>query len=174
MLVCMNREDVNGAVVNEARLLLPSFAVAEASFEQLRRRLKSTVRVQNQAAAIRAEVLSEMRRRKGTELVERVLREDGLLGRRRARSEVETARELEGLPKIREGLGRGEISYDNVRILAGASQRGQIDEDELLDAARTQTPDKFAGTVRKYEQARSVDDGVSRLEHQRSRRWFLI
>ena len=53
-------------------------------------------------------------------------------------------------------------------------KRGEIDETELGDAARTQSPDKFAGTVRKHEQQRSQDDGMGRLEHQRSRRFAKI
>ena len=72
------------------------------------------------------------------------------------------------------GLRDGEISYDNARIIAGASKRGEIDEKELGDAARTQAPDKFAATVRKHEQQRSQDDGMSKLEHQRSRRFAKI
>ncbi len=170
----MNRKDMNGAVANRVRLLVPSLPVAEASLEQLRKRLKSTVRVQNQAAAIRAEIVSELRRREGTEVVETVLQTDGLLGRRKARSEVETARALEELPKTREGLRAGEISHDNARIIAGANQRGTIAEDELLDDARSQSPDKFAATVRKHEQQRAGDDGVSKLEHQRSHRFARI
>ena len=118
--------------------------------------------------------MAELRRREGTELVETVLREDGLRSRRRARSEVETAAELSELPKTSEGLRKGEISYDNARIIAGASKRGEIDEIELGDAARTQSPDKFAATVRKHEQQRSQDDGMSKLEHQRSRRFAKI
>ena len=82
--------------------------------------------------------------------------------------------ELEGLPETSKGLRNGEIPYDNARILARASQRGEINETELGDAARTQSPDKFAGTVRKHEQQRSEDDGMSRLEHQRSRRFVKI
>ncbi len=159
---------------NLAKLLAPTMPVMEASVEELKQRIQSTIRVQNQVAAVRAQAVSELRRRQGTEKVETILREDGLLGRRKARSEVETARGLEELPKTREGLRKGEISADNARILAGANQRGTIIEDELLDGARSQSPDKFAATVRKHEQARAQDDGVSRLEHQRSRRFAKI
>ncbi len=160
--------------VNLAKLLSPTIPVVEASVEELKQRIQSTIRVQNQVAAVRAQAVSELRRRQGTEQVETILREDGLLGRRKARSEVETARGLEELPKTREGFQKGEISADNVRILAGANQRGTIVEDELLDGARSQSPDKFAVMVRKHEQKRSEDDGVSRLEHQRSRRFAKI
>ncbi len=159
---------------NLAKLLAPTMPVVDASVEELKQRIQSTIRVQNQAAAVRAQAVSELRRRQGTEKVETVLREDGLLGRRKARSEAETARGLEELPKTREGFQKGEISADNARILAGANQRGTINEDELLDGARSQSPDKFAATVRKHEQARAQDDGVSKLEHQRSRRFAKI
>ena len=165
---------VNGQVTNVARLLAPTLSVGEATVEQLQERVQSTIRSENQLAGIRAEAVAELRRREGTELTETVLREDGLRSRRRARSEVETAVELSGLPETSEGLRNGEISYENARIIAGASKRGEIDETELGDAARTQSPDKFAGTVRKHEQQRSQDDGMGRLEHQRSRRYAKI
>ncbi|MDE0131902.1 MAG: DUF222 domain-containing protein, partial [bacterium] len=87
---------------------------------------------------------------------------------------METAVELEELPKTSEGLRDGEIPYENARILARASQEGEIDETELVEKARTQSPDKFAGTVRKHQQQRSEDDGMSRLEHQRSQRFAKI
>ncbi len=170
----MNKESVNGRSTNRVRLLAPSLPAAGATSEQLRQRIQSTIRAQNQAAAVRAEAVSELRRRQGSEKVETILREDGLLGRRKARTEVETAKELEELPKTREGFQKGEISADNARILAGANQRGTINEDELLDGARSQSPDKFARMVRKHEQQRSEDDGVSKLEHQRSRRFAKV
>ncbi|MXY74361.1 MAG: DUF222 domain-containing protein, partial [Acidimicrobiia bacterium] len=47
-------------------------------------------------------------------------------------------------------------------------------EEDLVGRARTQSPDKFAGTVRKYVQERSEDDGMSRLERQRSQRFAKI
>ncbi len=171
----MNRTTtVNRQVLNEARLVLPSLPVDEATLEQLQDRLQSTIRVENQLASVRAETLAEMTRRQGVELTENTLREGGLRSGRRARSEVETAMELEGLPETSKGLRDGEIPCDNARILAKASQRGEIDETELADAARFQSPDKFAGTVRKHEQQRSEDDGMSRLEYQRSRRFVKI
>ena len=161
-------------VINEIGAVLPSLAVGDATLEQLRERLQSTFRVENQAAAVRAETLAELTRREGVHITEDNLRERGLRPRRKARSEVETAVELEELPKTSEGLRDGEIPYDNARILAKASQEGEIDESELVDKARTQSPDKFAGTVRKHQQERSEDDGMSRLEHQRSRRFAKI
>ena len=161
-------------IINEIEVVLPNLAVGDATLEQLQDRLQSTIRVENQAAAVRAETLAEMTRREGIHLTENNLRETGLRPRRKARLEVETAVELEELPETSEGLRKGHIPYDNARILAKASQRGEIDETELGDQARSQSPDKFAGTVRKYEQQRSCDDGMSRLEHQRSRRFAKV
>ena len=114
---------INGQAVNEARLLASMLPLSEASAGQLRERVQSTIHAENQAAAVLAEALMELRRRGGTELVETVLREDGLLSRRRARSEVDTAVEVKELPHASEGLRRGEISYDNARIIAGARFR---------------------------------------------------
>ena len=161
-------------VVNEIEAVMPNLAVGDATLEQLQARLASTFRVDNQTAAVRAETLAELTRREGPHLTEDNLRVKGLRPRRKARSEVDTAVELEGLPKTSEGMRKGEIPYENARILAKASQDGEINEKELLDKARTQPPDRFAGTVRKYQQQRSADDGMSRLEHQRSRRFAKI
>ena len=165
---------MNRQAANEARLLAPTLPSSKATVEELRERVQSTIRAENQAVAVRAEAVAELRRREGTELVETVLQKDGLLSRRRARSEVETADELSKLPRTADGLRKGEISYDNARIIAGASKRGEIDDTKLANIAKTQSPDKFAGTVRKHEQQRSSDDGMSKLEHQRSRRYAKV
>lgn len=170
----MSTATANGRVAHEAVVLLPAASVGEATANQLRARVRSTIRGENQLAGIRAEALAELQRREGTELTEIELREGGQKSSRQARSEIETARELQGLPKTRDGMKTGEIPYANARILAGARKRGEVDEDELLDDARTQSPDRFAATVRRYEQKRSEDDGVSKLEHQRSRRFAKI
>ena len=161
-------------VTDQIRLVLPTRPVGEATLEQLQERLQSTFRVENQTAAVRAETLAELTRREGVHITEDNLREKGLRPRGKARSEVETAVELEELPKTSEGMRDGEIPYENARILAKASQEGEIDETELIDPAKTQSPNKFAGTVRKHQQQRSEDDGMSRLEHQRSRRFAKI
>ena len=126
----MNEQATNGTGASdiEAVLLSPWRAVAEITSEQLEARIKSTIVVENQAAAIRAEAVAEMGRRKGTEPTETVLRKSGLLSGGRAKSEMETAQQLEQLPNTRKGLEEGEISRDNARIIAGASRRGTIDE----------------------------------------------
>ena len=170
----MNNPAVNGRAANRVRVLAPALPASQATVRQLQDRVQATVRAQNQLAAIRAEALSELNWRQGAERTEEVLRDKALLPSRRARQEMDTAKELEQLPKTREGLRKGDISHDNARIIAAANQRGNIDENELADLAKTQSPDKFAGTVRRHERQRSEDDGLSRLEHQQSRRFAKI
>ena len=174
ILIHMNSATVKQPVTNRMHLVVPTLPTPEASSEQLQEWIRETFRVRNQAAAARAEYLAELRRREGSGLTETVLREGGLLAPRRARQEMETAAELEKLPKTREGLRKGDISPDNARILAAANQRGPIDEEELVDRAKSQSPDKFAGTVRRHERARAEDDGVKRLEHQQKQRFAKI
>ena len=110
--MCMVRTAVKGRVVNEIEMVLPSLSVGDATSEQLQERLASTFRAESQAAAaavVCAETLAELTRREGAHLIENTLRETGLRPRRKARSEVETAYELEELPKISEGRRSGEI-----------------------------------------------------------------
>jgi len=173
-MVHMEKTATGRRVTDQVQVVLPTRPVGNATLEQLQERLQSTIRGENQLAAVRAETLAELTRREGVHITENSLREKGLRPRRKARSEVETAVELEELPKTSEGLRDGDIPYENARILAKASQEGEIDEAELIGPARTQSPDKFAGTVRKYQQQRSEDDGMSRLEHQRSQRFARI
>ena len=174
ILVHMKQVVDHRRAANLPKLRSPSLPLSDASEEELTQRLQATIRLGNQVAAMLAATVAELRRRRGAEMVETVLHKDGLLGRRRARSEVETAGELEQMPKTREGFEKGEISPENARILAGANRRGTINGEELVDDAKTQSPDKFAGTVRKHEQQQSQDDGVSKLEHQQSRRYAKI
>ena len=99
--------------------------MGDATLEQLQDRLLTTIRVENQAAAIRAETLAEMTRREGVHPIDNYLREIGLRSRHRARSEVEIALLLEGSPLTFKGLRDGEIPYENAEILARACQRGR-------------------------------------------------
>ncbi len=170
----MEKKANSRRVADRVRVVLPAGPVGDATSSQLQDWLKATFRAENQIAGFRTGILAELTRRKGVHIVENNLREKGLRPRRKARSEVKTAVELEELPKTSEGMLDGEIPYDNARILAKASQEGEIDEEDLLGRARTQSPDRFAGTVRKYVQERSEDDGMSRLERQRCQRFAKI
>ncbi len=106
------------------------------------------------------------------------MKEDDLLSRRRARSEVETAVKLKELPNTADGfeersdlLRQRPDQHQSAAARHGPSCLRSI---ELADIAKTQSPDNFAGTVRKHQQQRSQDDGLSQLEHQRSQRYVKI
>ena len=68
----MNRGTVNRQAANEARLLVPTLPSSKATVEELKERVQSTIRAENQAVAVRSETVAELRRREGTELVETV------------------------------------------------------------------------------------------------------
>ncbi|MYH06204.1 MAG: hypothetical protein F4194_06950, partial [Acidimicrobiia bacterium] len=117
----METTAVGRRVADQVRVVLPTLPVGDATSSQLQEWLKATFRVENQIAGFRTGILAELTRRKGVHIVENNLREKGLRPRRKARSEVETAVELEELPKTSEGMLDGEIPYENARILAKAS-----------------------------------------------------
>ena len=174
MLVHMSNQAANGDTANQVRVLAPALEASQATMAQLHDRVEATARGERQLAAIRADTLNEINRRQGPKRTEEVLRRKALQSPRRARQEIETAQQLKQLPKTREGLRNGDISHDNARIIAAANQRGNINETELVESAKTQSPDKFAATVRKHEQQQSQDDGLSKLEHQQSARFARI
>ena len=167
----MSKPSANGAVADRVHLVVPARPAREASTDQLLEGIGDTFRVQNQAASVRAEYLTELARREGRAITETVLREEGLLSARRARQELETAKQLNNLPRTREAWRRGDISPDNARILAAAHRREPINEDELVEQAKSQSPDRFARTVRRHQQQRAQDNGVKRLEHQQKQRF---
>ena len=106
---------IDRRLTDEMGVVLPTRPLGDASLEQLQVRLASAFRAENQAA-VPAETLAELTRREGSHLTESNLRETGLRPRRKARSEVETAQELEELPRTSEGMRAGKIPYENARI----------------------------------------------------------
>ncbi|MCY3562722.1 MAG: hypothetical protein OXH26_02185, partial [bacterium] len=65
---------IDRRVINQIEVALPNLAVGDATPQQLQERLRSTFRAENQAAAVRAETLAELTRRKGVHIVENNLR----------------------------------------------------------------------------------------------------
>ncbi len=70
ILVCMKQVAKNRRSANLARLAPPTLPAAQVSAEELKQRVQSTIRAQTQAAAVRADALAELRRRRGTERTE--------------------------------------------------------------------------------------------------------
>ena len=171
---CMGNEhpDCGGGGLSGYRMraVLPSAPASGASLVGLEELMRSATQVKAQAESVRAGAAAEYRRHQGQAEAERVLREQSGQSARGCRAEVETATKLKDLPVVSDAFGKGQVSYDHARIIAKTAERTDIDEQELVDLARKQPVDVFAGTARKHERDRSGDDGVSRLEQQRQER----
>lgn len=94
----MNQETTNNNEVaaNQVRLLLPTLPMELASADELLECLRSTYRVEYQAATILTETVAELCRRQGREATESFLRETGM-SRRQARLEIEAAQKRQRL-----------------------------------------------------------------------------
>ena len=165
-----------GGVLHQVRVVLPSFPVTGASVEQLEERIRSASEAKAMVESVRAEAAAELARRQGRARAEKTLRDKSGQSIRDARQELETADKLKDLPVTWDALGRGKISFDHAKIIAKTAQRGNIDEQELVNKAIEQPVDVFARTARKHVHQRSGDAGMSILERQRRDRkaWIRV
>ena len=77
---------------------------------------------------------------------------------------METVDELSKLPKLLMDCVKARSPMTMPDHRRGIETR-KIDDTKLANIAKTQAPDKFAGTVRKHEQERPSDDGMLKLEY---------
>ncbi|WP_423919068.1 HNH endonuclease [Candidatus Poriferisodalis sp.] len=152
------------------RVCVAAADVAPLSDEGLRARLGVIGRAESALAVMKAAVLGEIARREDAGCAERAARD--LLGapRRDARRDVELGVQLRDLEVVQRALDEGEIPVAHARLIARAAAEGPIDEQVLADAARWQSYERFARTVRRHQADLSADDGKSLLDHQRERR----
>ena len=87
------------------------------------------------------------------------------IGVRAARDHVRVARGLAELPRVREALARGELSYSKARALTRAA--GAVAEERLLEVARRATAAQLERLVRSLRTAPSADLDVARRAHGR-------
>ena len=94
--------------------------------------------------------------------------------KQKARATSETARRLADLDAAQEALADGEISDEHARQLARAAkehrQAAMAEQQRLVEAAKSQNPDVFGDTIRKWIAEHDADDGQTRLDQQRVRR----
>ena len=83
---------------------------------------------------------------------------------------MKAAERLAGLAATSEALASGEIPSDHARLIARASSEGPIDEAELVEAAKTQTYDEMARTVKRQQHELSGDDGQAMHDRQKQKR----
>ncbi|WP_428116467.1 HNH endonuclease [Candidatus Poriferisodalis sp.] len=136
----------------------------------LRGRLRVIGQAESALAAMKAAVLGEIARREDAERAERAARDVLGAPRRDAKRDVELGVQLRTLDVVRRALDEGAMPLAHARLIARAAAEGPIDEEMLADAARIQSYEQFARTVRRHQADVSIDDGKSLLDHQREQR----
>src|SRR5438270_10437754 len=107
------------------------------------------------------------------------LRTHGKLSAGAAAEHVETARQLEKLPRTEEALARGEIGYQHAVAMArtaehvGAAQVRKA-ETMLLKAAETMDPGQFAGMAKNFEHQVDAESALSEANRAHQRRYLQI
>ena len=133
--------------------------------------LRLVGRCEARLAAVRAEKVDELTRRRGEAHAADVLRGDLKQSRGGAKREVAFAERLADLPGTAEALADGAITPQHARAIADASAHTPIDEAELLTAAEAEPVDVFGRTVRDHVNERTAtEDLEERRRRQRARR----
>jgi len=153
-----------------AAVCLVAADVSALSEDGLRRELGAVGRAESGLAAYKAEVLGELARRCDAAGAKRAAREVLRSSPSQAHHDVKAAERLAGLAATSGALASGEIPAGHARLIARASSEGPIDEAGLVEAARTQTYDELARTVKRRQHELSDDDGQSIHDRRRQRR----
>src|SRR5207248_5750454 len=107
------------------------------------------------------------------------LRTHGKLSAGAAADHVETARQLEKLPRTEEALARGEIGYQHAVAMArtaehvGAAQVRKA-ETMLLKAAGNMDPGQFASVTRDFEHRVDAEGALNEANRAHQRRYLQI
>jgi len=107
------------------------------------------------------------------------LRTHGKLSAGAAAEHVETARQLEKLPRTEEALARGEIGYQHAVAMArtaehlGAAQVRKA-ENMLLKAAEKMDPGQFAGVAKSFEHQVDAQSALIEANRAHQRRYLQI
>ena len=133
-------------------------------------RLSELGRAESRLAAMKADVLRELARRRGNANTEHAAKEAMSLSGRKARSDVKVAVALGALGTTRDALAAGVITAGHAHLIACAASDAPIDEAFLTERARIEGYDEFGRTVARHVAKVSRDDGASVLERQRRQR----
>ena len=100
------------------------------------------------------------------------------LSRREAVGQVKTAQRLQALPEVQRAVESGQVSFNNARVLADASDKTSpeaVTEDaELLAKAASLPPEQFAREAGRWAVQRQADDGEAAWQRMRRRRRLSI
>ena len=155
-------------------LLTSPVLVRDLGDRELEDRLRLVGRCESRLAAVKAETIAELARRKGESRAADVLRDDLKQSRGGAKRQVKDAGRLAQVPSTAQALAEGTITPQHARLIAEAAEQApagsSIDEAELLAAARREPADLFDRTVRDHLNERSGDDLEERRRRQRAQR----
>jgi Domain of unknown function (DUF222) len=107
------------------------------------------------------------------------LRTHGKLSAGAAAEHLETARQLEQLPRTEEALARGEIGYQHAVAMArtaehvGAAQVRKA-ESMLLKAAESMDPGQFVGVAKDFEHQVDAESALTEANRAHQRRYLQI
>ncbi len=143
-----------------------SLGVAELTAE-----LSLLGRSESRMAAHKAKLLAAISRLSSSGDAQQLVVGELLISKREAKKEIETANQLESLPKTFEALASGDITAGHAKLIARTSSEGKIVEQELLDKAKTEAFDDFVKTVREHQHQQADKAGEPVLERQRKKRY---
>ncbi len=89
-----------------------------------------------------------------------------------ARERVRTARALDRLPRTREAMGRGELSYSQVRALTRVAT--EANEEDLLEVARESSTAVLERVVRGWRRGTPEEEGERERRLWESRRFSVV
>ncbi|WP_419849076.1 HNH endonuclease [Candidatus Poriferisocius sp.] len=134
-------------------------------------RLRQIGRARNQLDGFLAEVVAEKKRRTSPYDTANALKSELRQSGQQAQRTMRDAEQLESLPTTRGALADSRITTEHARILGAASQTGPLDEEKMVAAAETQTPEQLRRTVRDHQDELAGDaEGAKRLERQQKAR----
>ncbi|MCY4193039.1 MAG: DUF222 domain-containing protein, partial [bacterium] len=153
-----------------ASVCVTAIDIASASNSELRERVGLIGRAESTLAAFKSEALAELAQRDGLGAAKRIARDVLRSSPSRAHRDVKAAERLAELAATSEALASGQVPADHAQLIARASSEGPIDEAELVEAAKTQTYDELAKTVKRQQHELSGDDGQAIFDRQKQKR----
>ncbi len=159
-------------------LLVSDPVVRDLGDRELEARLVLFGKCESRLAALKAETVAEVTRRRGSGHAADVLRDSLRQSRGRAKQDVQLAEQLSRTPGTADALRSGSITAKQAKMIAEAVEQAPSGdsggEAGLLDAAGRESEDLFARTVRDYMNEQTRDDLGERRARQRERRYLNI
>ncbi len=161
-----------------AELLAANPAVRDLADRELEDRLVLFGKCESRVAALKAETVAELARRRGDSHAVDVLRDSLKQSRGRAKQDVQLAEQLGRAPGTANALRSGSITPRQAKMIAEAVEQapsgGPDGEAELLEAAGREHEDQFARTARDYVNEHCWDNLEERRARQREQRYLNI